>query len=89
MIGRGTYGRPWFIGQVIHYLRTGARLPDPRPTEQLATLLEHYEAILEHYGIEAGRQDRPQARLLVQQGLCRIGRVPRGGQPGRRSRQGP
>jgi tRNA-dihydrouridine synthase B len=54
MIGRGTYGRPWFIGQVIQYLRTGARLPDPRPDEQLATLLEHYEAILEHYGIDAG-----------------------------------
>ena len=54
MIGRGTYGRPWFIGQVIHYLRTGGHLPDPRPDEQLATLLEHYEAILEHYGIDAG-----------------------------------
>jgi len=54
MIGRGTYGRPWFIGQVIHYLRTGTLLPDPRPDEQLATLLEHYEAILEHYGIDAG-----------------------------------
>ncbi|EWY42269.1 tRNA-dihydrouridine synthase [Skermanella stibiiresistens SB22] len=54
MIGRGTYGRPWFIGQVIHYLRTGDRLPDPRPDEQLATLLEHYEAMLEHYGTDAG-----------------------------------
>jgi tRNA-dihydrouridine synthase B len=54
MIGRGTYGRPWFIGQVIQYLRNGVRLPDPRPDEQMATLLEHYEAILEHYGIDAG-----------------------------------
>src|SRR3954449_232888 len=52
MIGRGTYGRPWFIGQVIQYLHTGTRRPDPRPDEQLATLLEHYEAILEHYGID-------------------------------------
>ena len=54
MIGRGTYGRPWFIGQVIHYLRTGERLPDPRLEDQLATLIEHYEAMLEHYGTDAG-----------------------------------
>jgi len=54
MIGRGSYGRPWFIGQVIHYLRTGAELPDPPLEQQLSILLEHYEAILEHYGTEAG-----------------------------------
>jgi tRNA-dihydrouridine synthase B len=54
MIGRGTYGRPWFIGQIIHYLRTGAELPDPPLEQQLSILLEHYEAILEHYGTDAG-----------------------------------
>ena len=26
MIGRGAYGRPWFLNQAIHYLRTGERL---------------------------------------------------------------
>ncbi len=54
MIGRGTYGRPWFICQVMHYLRTGEVLPDPSLAEQLRIVLEHYEAILEHYGVEAG-----------------------------------
>ncbi|HYD07167.1 MAG TPA: tRNA dihydrouridine synthase DusB, partial [Reyranella sp.] len=29
MIGRGAYGRPWFLNQAIRYLRTGERLPDP------------------------------------------------------------
>ena len=29
MIGRGAYGRPWFLNQAIHYLRTGEKLPDP------------------------------------------------------------
>src|ERR1700691_401172 len=29
MIGRGCYGRPWFIGQVIAWLRSRRRLPDP------------------------------------------------------------
>jgi tRNA-dihydrouridine synthase B len=54
MIGRGAYGRPWFLGQVIHYLRTGERRPDPPLRHQLATVLEHYEAMLEHYGRETG-----------------------------------
>src|SRR5258708_1388609 len=36
MIGRGAYGRPWFLSQVIHFLKTGQRLPDPPPAERLA-----------------------------------------------------
>lgn len=54
MIGRGSYGRPWFPAQVMHYLRTGERLPDPPLPQQLDTLLEHYDAMLEHYGVEGG-----------------------------------
>ena len=54
MIGRGSYGRPWFPAQVMHYLRTGERLPDPPLDRQLDTLLEHYDAMLEHYGVEGG-----------------------------------
>jgi len=54
MIGRGTYGRPWFIAQVMHYLRTGEILPEPSLAEQMQIVLEHYEAILAHYGIDAG-----------------------------------
>lgn len=54
MIGRGAYGRPWFLGQMIHYLRTGERLPDPGAAEQRDTLIEHYEAMLVHYGTEHG-----------------------------------
>ncbi|PWC55614.1 tRNA dihydrouridine synthase DusB [Azospirillum sp. TSO22-1] len=54
MIGRGTYGRPWFPSQVMHYLRTGERRPDPPLHAQLATLLEHFDAMLSHYGTEPG-----------------------------------
>ncbi|MGE0667406.1 MAG: tRNA dihydrouridine synthase DusB [Sphingomonadales bacterium] len=54
MIGRGAYGRPWFPGQVTHYLRTGQRLPDPPLAEQLDVLLEHYEDMLALYGAENG-----------------------------------
>ena len=54
MIGRGCYGRPWFLRQVIHYLRTGETLPEPPLDEQLATVLAHYEDMLLHYGAETG-----------------------------------
>jgi len=54
MIGRGCYGRPWFLRQVIHFLRTGDRLAEPPLAEQLAILLEHYRDMLAHYGSEAG-----------------------------------
>jgi tRNA-dihydrouridine synthase B len=54
MIGRGAYGRPWLLGQVMHWLRTGANLADPTLDQQLALILEHYEAMLVHYGKDTG-----------------------------------
>ena len=54
MIGRGAYGRPWLIGQVDHYLKTGDRRPDPGLRHRLSIVLEHFEAMLAHYGIETG-----------------------------------
>jgi tRNA-dihydrouridine synthase B len=54
MVGRGTYGRPWFLRQVSAYLREGVRLPDPSLAEQMGTLLGHYRDMLAHYGDEAG-----------------------------------
>jgi tRNA-dihydrouridine synthase B len=54
MVGRGAYGRPWFVNQVIHYLKTGERLPDPPLVYQLDTVLGHYDAMLEHYGVAVG-----------------------------------
>ncbi len=54
MVGRGAYGKPWFLKQVIAFLRNGERLPNPSLKEQLNTVLEHYQAMLSHYGVEAG-----------------------------------
>lgn len=54
MIGRGTYGRPWFIGQVMAYLKNGEIKPDPSIEEQKELVLEHFEAMLEFYGIQGG-----------------------------------
>ena len=54
MIGRGTYGRPWFIGQVNHFLKTGERLENPEITIQYETVINHYGELIAHYGRERG-----------------------------------
>ena len=54
MIGRGAYGKPWLLGQVMHWLDTGEQRPDPTISEQYALITEHYHAMLEHYGIVTG-----------------------------------
>ncbi|WP_166037640.1 tRNA dihydrouridine synthase DusB [Sphingosinicella sp. YJ22] len=54
MIGRGAYGRPWLLKQVMHWAQTGQRLADPSLDEQLAVILEQYEAMLELYGPAIG-----------------------------------
>jgi tRNA-dihydrouridine synthase B len=50
MIGRGCYGRPWFIRQVAAWIARRARIPDPPPSVQLEIVLGHYEDMLTHYG---------------------------------------
>jgi tRNA-dihydrouridine synthase B len=54
MIGRGCYGRPWFVRQVIEWLRGRRRIPDPPLQTQLEIVLGHHEDTLVHYGTEAG-----------------------------------
>ncbi|HTZ38482.1 MAG TPA: tRNA dihydrouridine synthase DusB [Stellaceae bacterium] len=54
MIGRGAYGRPWFVAQVIEWLKSRRRVPDPPLARQYATIGAHYEAILAHYGCDVG-----------------------------------
>ena len=54
MIGRGTYGKPWLLGQVMHWFMTGQRRADPSIDEQYAVIIEHYRAMLDHYGPQVG-----------------------------------
>lgn len=54
MVGRGCYGRPWFINQVNHYLTTGEILEDPSLEIQYATVKQHFQDMLAHYGNETG-----------------------------------
>ncbi|MGE3771206.1 MAG: tRNA dihydrouridine synthase DusB [Bdellovibrionales bacterium] len=50
MIGRGAYGRPWFLGQVMHYLATGEHKAEPELADQYRMIIMHYNDMLEHYG---------------------------------------
>ena len=54
MIGRGAYGRPWLLGQVMAELHGGGRRPDPSLEEQLEVMLEQYDAMLSLYGTYTG-----------------------------------
>lgn len=54
MIGRGAYGKPWFINQAAHYLKTGEILPEPSLKDRLDVMLNHYDAMLVNYGKEQG-----------------------------------
>lgn len=54
MIGRGAYGKPWLLAQVMHWWHTGEQLPSPSFNVQYGTLVEHYSQMLEHYGRNVG-----------------------------------
>ena len=54
MVGRGAYGRPWLLGQIMRWLADGTRLPDPSLSEQYRLIDEHYRAMLDHYDVDVG-----------------------------------
>lgn len=53
MIGRGCYGKPWFLRQVMNYLE-GKSTEAPSLDVQYDTLMHHLEEMLYHYGVETG-----------------------------------
>jgi tRNA-dihydrouridine synthase B len=54
MIGRGAYGRPWLLAQVMEWFASGQRVLDPTIDEQYHVIAEHYDEMLAHYGNETG-----------------------------------
>jgi tRNA-dihydrouridine synthase B len=54
MVGRGANGRPWFPGQLAHYLATGEARGDPVLDAQRAIILALYEEMLAHHGTRIG-----------------------------------
>ncbi len=56
MIGRAAQGRPWFPGQVAHYLATGRREQTPTLAEQFTLIDALYDEMLVHHGLSIGRR---------------------------------
>jgi len=54
MIGRGAYGKPWFVNRCANYLQGNPVEPEPDLEEQYETVIEHYDDMLEHYGTITG-----------------------------------
>lgn len=54
MIGRGAYGRPWILRDVMDALTGQPERPEPSLDEQYQVIVEHYVDTLSHYGNEVG-----------------------------------
>lgn len=54
MVGRGCYGRPWLIENLMTYFRTGEKAGDPDLYSQYQAIMTHYDAMLDHYGDTGG-----------------------------------
>jgi tRNA-dihydrouridine synthase B len=56
MIGRGAFGRPWFVGQASSALQEQQIPADPPLAERWQVALDQYRAALAHYGEVQGRR---------------------------------
>ena len=54
MIGRGAYGKPWLLMQVMTDLGGGGQRLDPTLDEQLLAMLTQYDEMLSLYGTHTG-----------------------------------
>ncbi|MCP5322399.1 MAG: tRNA dihydrouridine synthase DusB [Candidatus Paracaedibacteraceae bacterium] len=54
MIGRGTYGRPWFPNQVQHFLKTKTKLASPTLQERKDIIMKHLNHMIEYHGEQTG-----------------------------------
>ncbi len=54
MIGRGSYGRPWIVGQAARAMAGDARLAAPDGAALRDLIAAHHAAMLTHYGTAIG-----------------------------------
>jgi len=56
MIGRSSYGRPWWPGVLAHLLDPGAGMPEPDLIIEAELIDRHHQSILALYGHEHGNR---------------------------------
>jgi nifR3 family TIM-barrel protein len=54
MVGRASLGQPWLVGDIAHYLRTGAERPPLAAATRREAAIEHYQTLLAQFGERAG-----------------------------------
>jgi len=54
MVGRGAQGRPWFPGDLAHYLATGEKRSAPSLDDQFDLVSSLYDDMLLHHGARIG-----------------------------------
>ncbi|MFZ5650546.1 MAG: tRNA dihydrouridine synthase DusB [Bacillota bacterium] len=54
MVGRAAMGNPWIFTGIIHYLRTGEKVPPPTAREKISTALRHLDLLVEYKGEHTG-----------------------------------
>ena len=54
MVGRGCYGRPWFLKNLKDFFKDGKKRPAPDLSVQKELLLEHFADIIRHHGEAVG-----------------------------------
>ncbi len=54
MVARGAQGRPWIFRDIVHYLKTGEKLPQPSVSERIDIALRHLDLAIAVKGEKLG-----------------------------------
>jgi tRNA-dihydrouridine synthase B len=54
MIGRGAYGKPWLLRQIMDFFHDGSITATPDMEEISSLVQDHYDEMLHHYGTHHG-----------------------------------
>ncbi len=57
MLGRGVIGNPWLFKKIIHFLKTGEKLPDLTNKEKLETIIQHINMEVDEKGEKIAIQE--------------------------------
>ncbi|MCD5407351.1 MAG: tRNA dihydrouridine synthase DusB [Desulfotomaculum sp.] len=70
MIARAALGNPWIFKQTVHYLETGAILPDPGPLERVQMAIRHLKLMVADKGEYTGVTEMRKHAAWYTKGLC-------------------
>ena len=69
MVGRAAQGNPWIFRRLVHYWRTGERLPEPSMDERIRVIMEHLDLLLASKGDYIGPREMRKHATWYTRGL--------------------